>query len=102
MKVHSTWELFKAYNDNKDEISKYADLDSMKLEFYDEKERFLGLTPAAFITLLLIHLILNVWVLTALFKFGSVLPSWSIVIALLFLMTGFPLGSLIVIYLSKK
>jgi hypothetical protein len=46
--------------------------------------------------------VLYIWSIVALVKFGGILPTSSIVLAIAFLFLGFPIGSLLAIYVGKN
>ncbi len=87
------WELMDAYNKNKDQLS---------IEFYEESATILGLTVGIFMLLFIVNIVLYIWSIVALVKFGGILPTSSIVLAIAFLFLGFPIGSLLAIYVGKN
>jgi hypothetical protein len=105
---YSLWTLLKAYKENEAYLKNYKFGTENSIEFYgnkkdDEDEKvILGLSAGIFMTILIVAIALYIWALVALIQNANRLETWAIVLAVIFLLVGFPIGTLLVVYLARK
>jgi len=107
---YSLWELMKAYKENKTYLKNYRFGGENSVEFYRadptldprEEKLILGLSAGVFMTVVIITLVLWIWALVALLTNANRLETWAIILSVIFLLVGFPIGTLFVVYLARK
>lgn len=105
--------MLDVYHKNKRDIDEWMYFQSLKkkgliVENYisndetgKDDKKYLGLAVGVFITLLIIQLVIFVLAIYFLVKNSKVMPSWALVVAILFLL-WFPLMTLLFALLIKK
>jgi hypothetical protein len=106
---YSLWTILKAYKENEAYLKNYKFGAENSVEFYGDSKNdvnnakaILGLSIGAFMTLLIIYIVLFIWGLIALIQNANRLETWAIVLAVIFLLIGFPVGTLLVVYIARK
>jgi hypothetical protein len=105
--MYSLLKLLETYKNNKHVINAY--INKHKIENYDDYKEcssnflILGMKISTFLILLLINIIIFIWAIIILVKYWNILPSWSQIIGIIGLFTGFgPLLTIIVVYIGKN
>ena len=107
---YSPWQLMKAYKENETYLKNYRFEGENSVEFYHadhtldptEGKLILGMGVGVFMTVLVIGLVLFIWALVALLTNANRLETWAIILSVIFLLIGFPIGTLFVVYLARK
>ena len=101
----SLFDLMNAYAENKDTIHTYMRRQAgQSVEHYGSDNNtsgaIMGVSIGIFVAFLLLSLGLFIWAIVVLVKFGSVMPTWSLVVAIVMLLLFPFLGSIIAIILG--
>lgn len=106
---YSLFNMIKEYNKNKPIVDAY--LQGKSIENYsmsgdgldDTDKTILGVSIGVFAVIFIINLVIFIWAIVLLVNhWNDPLPDWAKVCAIIFLVMGLPLISLIILLITKK